>query len=95
MSWVVGNLSVEGPTIVVTHIKDAPFADASNAPPVPVSVDGDSCMPHAPEGQAPQWAVDLEKRHGDHLSATDPVWQHATCDERHHTVTWHLPGENE
>jgi hypothetical protein len=47
------------------------------------------------EGQAPQWAVDLEKRHGDHLSATDPVWQHATCDERHHTVTWHLSGENE
>jgi hypothetical protein len=45
--------------------------------------------------EAPQWAVDLEKRHGDHLSATDPVWQHATCDERHHTVTWHLPGENE
>lgn len=25
----------------------------------------------------------------------DPIWQHALCDPVHHTVTWHLPGEEE
>ena len=56
-----------------------------------------SCMPDAPNGRAPQWAVDVVKRRGGNIatSPTDPIWQHATCDESHHTVEWHLPGEGE
>jgi hypothetical protein len=56
------------------------------------SVGRESCMPDAPNGRAPQWAVDVAKREGDiATSATDPVWQHATCDKAHHTVKWQLP----
>ncbi len=53
-----------------------------------------SCMPNAPEGRAPQWAVDLENTSGHDIatSPTDPIWQHADCNERDHTVTWQLPG---
>jgi hypothetical protein len=49
-----------------------------------------------PEWCAPQWAVDVVKRRSGNIatSPTDPVWQHATCDESKHTVEWHLPGED-
>jgi len=41
--------------------------------------------------------VDEEKSHGNDAvpAATDPVWQHATCDEYHHRVTWYFPGEDQ
>lgn len=56
------------------------------------SVGRESCMPDAPNGRAPQWAVDIAKRQGDiATSPTDPVWQHATCDKVHHTINWQLP----
>jgi hypothetical protein len=46
--------------------------------------------------RAPKWALYVIKRRGGTMamaSPTDPIWQHATCDRRHHNVTWHFPGE--
>jgi hypothetical protein len=48
-----------------------------------------SCMPNAPYGSAPQWALDVVKHRGGTIvgATTDPIWQHATCDKAKHTVT--------
>src|SRR5271166_1210390 len=56
-----------------------------------------SCMPNAPYGRAPQWAVDVVKQRGGNIATSpeDPVWQNAVCDKAKHTVEWHLPGEDE
>jgi hypothetical protein len=56
-----------------------------------------SCMPNAPYGSAPQWAVEQQskKTPADHLGADDPIWQHAMCDESRHSVDWRLSGEAE
>jgi hypothetical protein len=62
----------------------------------PAQADPQSCMPNAPYGRAPQWAVDVVKHRGGDIptSATDPVWQHAMCDKSRRTVEWRLPGED-
>jgi hypothetical protein len=42
-------------------------------------------------GHAPAWAGGGDKA----PPLDDPIWQHALCDRVNHTVTWHLPGEEE
>jgi molybdopterin/thiamine biosynthesis adenylyltransferase len=38
----------------------------------------------------PKWAVEQENRIADApVSASDPSWQHATCNAKTHSVTWH------
>jgi hypothetical protein len=47
--------------------------------------------------RVPQWVWKVGKQRGGTIatSRSDPIWQHADCDQRRHTVTWHLPGEDE
>jgi hypothetical protein len=63
----------------------------------PVAAKPQSCMPNAPYGRAPQWAVDLVRQRGGDLPASpdDPIWQQAVCDQAKHTVTWRLPASDE
>jgi hypothetical protein len=50
--------------------------------------------PEAPfANRAPAWAV--KSSPGIAMSATDPIWQHATCDAATHSVEWNLPGSDQ
>lgn len=52
----------------------------------------DSCF--ASNGHAAPWVMAVVKNCGGNIATSDvdPIWQHATCNKRRHTVDWSFPG---
>jgi len=65
------------------------------------------CAEGGPDSHAPHWAVLLQQKQKficsrpdkagvkscslGPVAEDDPIWQHASCDEAHHRITWSFP----